>query len=185
MISPNLVSQTAEPPQFARRGFLVSSATWAFRLGVAAMALVGGLWTVAIGRFFVPAVGPPPPVRFKAGYPRDYTPGTVESKFKDRYGAWVVCTGGSQPRVFALRATCTHLGCLTYWNSARACFQCPCHGSTFAIDGTNLGGPAPRPLERLVARLTEDGQIEVELTPATAQSPCQTSAAQRLPDPYT
>jgi len=43
-------------------------------------------------------------------------------------------------------AVCTHLGCIVHWNSLERCWDCPCHGSQFAIDGTALNGPAISPL---------------------------------------
>ena len=39
-------------------------------------------------------------------------------------------------------ASCTHLGCMVHWNSLEQCWDCPCHGSQFAPDGTALNGPA-------------------------------------------
>jgi Rieske Fe-S protein len=46
-------------------------------------------------------------------------------------------------------ATCTHLGCHVHWNSLERCWDCPCHGSHFDIDGTALNAPAIAPLEKL------------------------------------
>lgn len=43
-------------------------------------------------------------------------------------------------------AVCTHLGCHLKWNSFERCWDCPCHGSHFAPDGTVLNGPAITPL---------------------------------------
>lgn len=46
-------------------------------------------------------------------------------------------------------AMCTHLGCHVHWNSLERCWDCPCHGSQFDIDGTALNAPAVSGLERL------------------------------------
>ena len=43
-------------------------------------------------------------------------------------------------------ATCTHMGCVVHWNSFERCWDCPCHGSQFAVDGQVLNGPAVKPL---------------------------------------
>jgi glycine/D-amino acid oxidase-like deaminating enzyme/nitrite reductase/ring-hydroxylating ferredoxin subunit len=44
-------------------------------------------------------------------------------------------------------AKCTHLGCHVHWNSLETCWDCPCHGSQFGIDGAVLHGPAIAPLQ--------------------------------------
>jgi glycine/D-amino acid oxidase-like deaminating enzyme/nitrite reductase/ring-hydroxylating ferredoxin subunit len=44
-------------------------------------------------------------------------------------------------------ARCPHLGCHVHWNSFERCWDCPCHGSQFAPDGTALNGPAFSALE--------------------------------------
>jgi glycine/D-amino acid oxidase-like deaminating enzyme/nitrite reductase/ring-hydroxylating ferredoxin subunit len=45
-------------------------------------------------------------------------------------------------RLHVRSASCTHMGCIVHWNSTEQCWDCPCHGSQFAPDGTALNGPA-------------------------------------------
>jgi Rieske Fe-S protein len=46
-------------------------------------------------------------------------------------------------------AVCPHMGCIVAWNPLERCWDCPCHGSQFAPDGTAINGPAVKPLARI------------------------------------
>ena len=52
-------------------------------------------------------------------------------------------------RFFERSAACTHLGCHLHWNSFETCWDCPCHGSQFAVDGAALNAPAIDPLSEV------------------------------------
>lgn len=41
-----------------------------------------------------------------------------------------------------LSAICPHMKCLVHWNPADDTWDCPCHGSRFAVDGSVIEGPA-------------------------------------------
>lgn len=47
-----------------------------------------------------------------------------------------------QGGLLALSAACPHMGCAVHWNGGEQSWDCPCHGSRFAIDGKVLHGPA-------------------------------------------
>ncbi|GAB0105371.1 Rieske (2Fe-2S) protein [Nocardia sp. JMUB6875] len=52
-------------------------------------------------------------------------------------------------------STCTHLGCKV--NAvADGVIKCPCHGSSFHLDGTVATGPAPRALDAKAIRVDGD-----------------------------
>jgi glycine/D-amino acid oxidase-like deaminating enzyme/nitrite reductase/ring-hydroxylating ferredoxin subunit len=54
-------------------------------------------------------------------------------------------------QLFTRSAACTHLGCHLHWNSFETCWDCPCHGSQFAINGAALNAPAISPLSEVEA----------------------------------
>ena len=117
---------------------------WRCGMGVAALAAVFGLWTAALARFLVPNVTGEPDQTFKAGFPGEYPPGKVETKFKDRYQTWIVSFAhDGRRKIIALRAVCTHLGCITLWNESENRFKCPCHGSGFSVGRHQPRRPRP------------------------------------------
>ena len=61
----------------------------------------------------------------------------------------------------ALSATCTHLGCIVYWDEQRAVIACPCHAAYFTTNGDVISGPPPAPLPVYQVQVEGD-QIYVE-----------------------
>ena len=49
----------------------------------------------------------------------------------------------------AFSAVCPHLGCIVQWNKDEKSFDCPCHGSRFATDGTVINGPSEIDLHKI------------------------------------
>lgn len=86
-----------------------------------------------------------------------FEPGTVTAFPGGRFYLARLPDGG----FLALDRTCTHLGCTVPWNAEAACFDCPCHASSFDITGAVLAPPAPRPLDLYRVRI-ENGIVKVD-----------------------
>jgi menaquinol-cytochrome c reductase iron-sulfur subunit len=71
-------------------------------------------------------------------------------------------------KIVALNAECPHLGCKIGYDKAKKHFGCPCHDSDFDVDGGLKGGPAPRSMDPLEARVV-DGEVEVRFVRFRAQ----------------
>ena len=90
-----------------------------------------------------------------AKYGAHLSPGDVASRKDIAPGAGAVVRDGlSKVAVYRdddgvlheRSAYCTHLGCVVQWNGTERSWDCPCHGSRFAVDGSVLNGPAVAPL---------------------------------------
>lgn len=72
--------------------------------------------------------------------------------------AWVV--RGTNNKVTAFGPQCTHLACAYHWEMDKGQFVCPCHGSSFALDGAVINGPAARPLDRYLTKI-ENNRLQI------------------------
>jgi len=121
-----------DPELVPRRDFLGLSALGSF---LAALVLAG------LGMMRLPkaAVLASPSKKFRVALPESLAagvpfvpPGRSVAVFRDEGG------------VYAISLVCTHLGCIV--KPIEGGFECPCHGSQFAADGSVQRGPAPKAL---------------------------------------
>ena len=66
-------------------------------------------------------------------------------KFGRTMGIIVVTESGE---LKAMAATCTHLDCTVQHRPDLGIIWCACHNGRYDLDGNNISGPPPRPLER-------------------------------------
>ena len=153
-------------PQTDRRDFLL-------KLGAGAGGVAIGTQAVASLRSLVPNVSYDAPTTVKLGLPTEFPDGL---KYLPDERLFVFRQGNT---FHAISAVCTHLGCtvraealsnvetVDRGGSAMKLthrFQCPCHGSEYRGDGTNVAGPAPKPLAWFRLSLaSDDGQLVVDL----------------------
>lgn len=101
--------------------------------------------------------------------PEDWTAVTEESRLEDgelvgaRAGGAGVLLVRRAGHVHALVDRCSHRGCALHRGTLNDddTVTCPCHGSTFRLDGSIVKGPATSPQPSLAVRTTPDGVVEV------------------------
>jgi cytochrome b6-f complex iron-sulfur subunit len=59
----------------------------------------------------------------------------------------------------AFTATCTHLDCLVQYRSDLRHVWCACHNGHYDLQGRNISGPPPRPLDRFTVNIVNDEVI--------------------------
>jgi cytochrome b6-f complex iron-sulfur subunit len=57
----------------------------------------------------------------------------------------LVRTSGGELRAFS--ATCTHLDCTVQYRKDMGLIWCACHNGKYDLNGRNISGPPPRPLD--------------------------------------
>ena len=134
-----------------RRTFLSRAA--AFPAAVVAM-IIGQGATSALARALFKK---PPRPDISADEVKKLSPG--EPKHFPNSGAWILLSDDKSLAAFDQK--CTHKGCAFTWSAKNNRFECPCHGSAFAVTGKVLNGPATKPLAQLKIEKTKDGGIKL------------------------
>lgn len=129
----------------------------------ASVAAVGGV--AAMLRYATPAR----PARLRRVRAEQLPPPGGATIVRGGGGNAVAVANRGDAGVLAFIPRCTHLGCSLTWRTAGQpvagnvdYFDCPCHNSSFALDGRVLFGPAARDLDRYGARLEADGSLVVD-----------------------
>ncbi|MFZ0395571.1 MAG: Rieske 2Fe-2S domain-containing protein [Terracidiphilus sp.] len=74
-------------------------------------------------------------------------------RFGPRPGLLILESDGTY-RAFS--ATCTHLGCTVQYRPDQHEIWCPCHNGFYDLNGRNVSGPPPRPLDVFDVHLRGD-----------------------------
>lgn len=135
----------------------INRRTFLAAIGWGSISAAAVVFLLGIVRAMRPGVLYEPPTMFKADKPENYPEGSPtlipeEKVFIDR----------DEKGIYAMSAICTHLGCRVLWMESQNGYHCPCHGAQFDREGTNIEGPAPRPLPRFGISKDRDGKILVD-----------------------
>ena len=81
-------------------------------------------------------------------------PNTAKTfRFGTRPGLLVQTAAGEYR---AMSATCTHLGCTVQYRTDLREIWCACHNGIYDLNGRNISGPPPRPLEAFDVQVRGD-----------------------------
>ena len=95
---------------------------------------------------------------YDAGNVNSFQPDTVTAFRGGRFFLARLKDGG----FIALSLRCTHLGCSINWEESKKRFICPCHSSSFAINGEVENPPAPTALDYFPIKI-ENGIVKVDI----------------------
>lgn len=141
----------------SKRGFL----NWLLRGGV--VALLGSVF-YPIYKYVIP------PVTGEANLSQVKLPFKIDELKKDtassrifKFGrklGIVISTPDGEIKAFS--ALCTHLDCTIQYRKDLKMIWCACHNGQYDLEGRNIGGPPPRPLEEFAVHIDEStGEIFV------------------------
>ncbi len=86
---------------------------------------------------------------------QEYSPPFNKNKAVSFHDNFIVVNDKGKYAVFS--SHCTHLGCkIANFENDR--LVCPCHGSEYDLHGNPLKGPAYKPLRKISATISDDGQ---------------------------
>jgi len=75
----------------------------------------------------------------------------------------IVVTEDQEVKAFS--ALCTHLDCTVQYRNDLGIIWCACHNGHYDLEGRNIAGPPPRPLEKYAVHIEEaTGEIFVSKT---------------------
>ena len=74
-------------------------------------------------------------------------------RFGDRPGILIRTSGGEYR---AMSAICTHLSCTVQYRDDMQHVWCACHNGHYDLNGRNIAGPPPRPLELFEVQVRGD-----------------------------
>lgn len=97
-------------------------------------------------KYLIPPEGEEPSMSFfLAGKTGELRPNSAKIfKFGKKPGI-LILTKNNEYKAFS--ATCTHLNCIVQYKEDAQIIWCACHNGKYDLQGRNISGPPPKPLE--------------------------------------
>lgn len=98
----------------------------------------------------------------KAGNAADFSNNSAQIIKFGRKPVILIRTVNGEFKAFS--ATCTHLDCIVQYKSDSKQILCACHNGLYDLNGRNISGPPPKPLEEFSVRVVKDEIIITQQT---------------------
>lgn len=125
---------------------------------------LGGLISVfypTLSYLMPPKSAEPKVNSIKAGLSADFPDNTGKIV---KFGRQPVILVKTEEGIFkAFSATCTHLDCIVQYKGDTKQIWCACHNGTYDLNGKNVSGPPPKPLEEYDVKVVNE---EIVITKA-------------------
>jgi len=139
----------AEPPVRWTRRHLLDAL-----LGLSALAWFGSV-VYPITRYLLPAQSnEPQQSTVKVGTKEQFSPNSGTIFRMGSKPGLLVRTPNGEFRAFS--AICSHLDCTVQFKVDEGVIWCACHNGRYNLQGINISGPPPRPLDPLIVTLKGD-----------------------------
>lgn len=161
------------PPDSERREFVKKAACVAIGAACAAAPITAGIAVFLDPIRRSSPVAEPIKVTTLESLPADGVPRKF-SIFASRTDAWnrypqapigaIYLRRTADRSVEALNVVCPHAGCFVDYMPSRSGFFCPCHNSSFGLDGSiaDVRSPSPRPLDSLEVEIRNGLEVWVK-----------------------
>jgi menaquinol-cytochrome c reductase iron-sulfur subunit len=159
-------------PEASRRGFLKQTLALA-AAGVAALIPIGAGLRVILSPLRRKADSNANAIKITTlealpndGIPRKFSVIAEKTDAWSKYPAApigaVYLRRSKDGKIEALNALCPHAGCFIDYSATKDGYLCPCHNSSFSIDGNaNPGSPSPRGMDGLQVKIVNDTEVWV------------------------
>ncbi len=128
-----------------------------YLLGLGVVAWLGAVLYPIISYFKVPEQTEAAPTSVTAALVKDLKPDQGKVFRFGNEPAILIDTPDGKLRAFS--AVCTHLQCTVQYRQDMGKIFCACHGGVYDLNGRNIGGPPPRPLQEYKVAIKGDDII--------------------------
>jgi len=176
MSKPTSASPAAGPPAAQRRSFLAGLAAGVIGTIVAIVPTIPGIGFLLHPLLKKKKAGSAGGDEFvkvttveaipKDGSPRSF-PVQMDiqdawNKFPDRQVGSVFLSRNEDGELKCFSCVCPHLGCTINYEDKAKLYVCPCHASSFKLDGERENQIPPRSMDPLEVRVNEKNEVEVK-----------------------